>query len=79
MKYELNVKRVSVLMKNDVLLHQKSLGMTALTIAVLLAVLPFHVTQSATAFYLLLYVGGFVLTAFAFRDFHHGQKSCTYD
>ena len=71
----LNLKRLNKLMTNDVRLHSKNIIIVGLTLGILLALLPFHVTSDANAYYIILYIGGFIISSFAFADYHDSTKA----
>ena len=74
----LNIHRLLQLMLNDIRLHAKTILITAATIVVLFALLPFHVTGNSSAYLLILYVGGFIVTGFAFNELHDRSRAHFY-
>ncbi len=73
----LNIKRLSQLLKNDLLLHRKMILIIACTLAVIFTLLPLDVSDTG-AYFLLLYVGGFIITSLAFNDLHDNAKAAIF-
>ncbi len=71
----LDFKRLYRLMINDISLQSKNILIVAITLIVLLALLPFHITNNLATYYLILYVGGFIISSFAFGDYHDPGKA----
>lgn len=74
----LNLIRLFKLIKIDIVTNKKSIFVTAALFAVVLALFPFHVTGSLSAYSLLLYIGGFMVTSNAFSEMHSTQKAFQY-
>lgn len=71
----LSVKRLSWLMINDLRLHSKNIMIVAATLIVFFALVPYHVTSNTTAYFSILYIGGFIISSFAFADYHDPRKA----
>src|SRR5437870_5174244 len=71
-------QRLLRLLTNDLRLQTKTILITAITVAVFLALLPFHVTGSPDAYFLILYIGGFIVTSMAFNELHDRNKAHYY-
>lgn len=74
----LSCKRLSTLIINDLLLHSKNIMVVSATLMVFLALMPFHVTSYPTAYFMILYIGGFIISSFAFADYHDPRKAFLY-
>lgn len=71
-------KRLTQLITNDVYLHRKTILTVAATIIVLYALMPFQITANATAYFLILYLGGFIITSYTFKELHDKNKVYLY-
>ncbi len=74
----LSFTRLFWLIRNDIRLHAKNILIVALTLIVLLALIPFHVTGNVTFYYFILYVGGFIISSSVFADYHSHRKAFFY-
>lgn len=78
MANELNIRRLFTLIKNTLALHRKVIMMTVLTLTLTLVLLPYSLSSSILMYFLILYVGGFIVTSYAFTDMHSPQQASTY-
>lgn len=68
-------KRVFHLILNDLRLTQKAILLATLTVVLFCIVLPFSVTTRFTAYYLILFVGGFIVTSMTFTKMRSSQRA----
>lgn len=71
----LNLNRLGHLILNDLRLNKKMILIVALTLIVFFALMPFHVTGTASVYFAILYIGGFIITSSAFNDLHQYPKA----
>lgn len=70
--------RLIQLMKADLWLQRKTILIVAVTLLVVLALLPFTFANTGAAYLGILYIGCFVITSLAFKDLHDRDKAHTY-
>lgn len=70
-----NLRRLFWLIKNDLRLQTKTMLIVAGTLVVFFALLPLQVASSVTAYFLVLYVGGFIVTSVAFNELHNRNRA----
>lgn len=63
-------QRLYHLILNDLSLNKKLIAIVAITLTIFCIVLPFSVTTSFTAYYLILFIGGFIVTGSSFNQMH---------
>jgi len=71
----LNLKRLSHLIINDLRLQAKTILIAAAAIIIFIMLMPFRVTDDSSAYFNILYVGGFIFTSVAFSDLHNRSKA----
>ena len=74
----ISMNRLYRLLKIDLLKSKKTILITVATLVVILALLPFHVTGGTGTYFFLLYIGGFIVTGYAFSEMHDRRKSFQY-
>lgn len=72
------LNRLWHLMQNDIKLQTKTILVAAVTLIIFFALIPFHVTGTSEAYFLILYIGGFIITSHAFNDLHDRQKAHSF-
>lgn len=68
-------KRLLQLTSNELRLYSKTILIVAATVAVFLTLLPFEASAGTSTYFVILYVGGFIITSFAFNDLHDRRKA----
>jgi hypothetical protein len=69
------LKRFSQLILNDLRLRKKIIFITAATLIIFSALMPFHVTSHTGAYFFILYLGGFYISSSAFEEAHDPRKA----
>lgn len=77
MNNPLSLTRIVNLMKHDLIVRKKNILITAVTIILLLALVPGHITSTNSAYFNVLFIGGFVITAMSFKELCD-QKSAAF-
>lgn len=72
------MQRILQLMRNDILLNKKLMFLSTIGALLFLLVFPFQVSSSYSGYYLILYVGGLLVTSHAFSDLHDAQRNPLY-
>src|SRR5579872_6599748 len=73
-----NINRLFILILNDLRSHSKTILIFAVALLVFFLITPFEVTNSPDVYLAILYIGGFIISSFAFKDCHHPQKAYLY-
>lgn len=68
-------KRLFHLIANDLRVNAKIISIVAVTLILFFALLPYHDSTSPSTYFDILYVGGFIITSFAFSDLHDRNRS----
>jgi hypothetical protein len=69
------LKRFSRLILNDLRLRKKIIFISAATLIIFFALMPFHVTSSLGFYFFILYIGGFYISSTAFQEVHDSRKA----
>lgn len=67
-----SLQRLSRLIVNDLKLHSKTMLITAITLAIFLSLFSMG---GFGVYYIILYLGGFILTSFAFNELHDYRRA----
>lgn len=70
-----NIKRITKLIANDLLLHRKAILIVAATIFVFSLLLPELMAADQVVYFIILYGVGFVISSFAFNEVHETRKA----
>jgi hypothetical protein len=77
MQETLNIQRLFHLIINDLKLHIKPIVIVAAVLAIFSPLMFFHPNNNLSSYFMILYIGGFIITSFAFADLHNYQKACS--
>lgn len=70
-----NLKRLQHLMINDLKLQAKLILIVGAALVVFLSLIPFPVTGNSMVYFQILYIGGFIITSFAFTELHDFRRA----
>lgn len=71
----LSFKRLFHLLKNDLRLQKKPIGIVAAILILFSIMMPIGIYQDFSDYFMMLYLGGFIITSFAFSDLHNYPKA----